>query len=78
MTYCFLGFSLIFLPVLFRLVFRLRLGIPMAYAIVIPTVFRPWYLANTALADGIFFALIGLMALSWLITLGKKFVSILA
>ena len=78
MAYCFLGFSLIFLPVLFRLALRLRLGIPMAYAIVIPTVFRPWYLANTALADGIFFALIGLMVLSWLITLGKKFVSILA
>ena len=78
MTYFVLGFGLIFLPVLFRLALRLRLGIPMAYAIVIPTVFRPWYLANTALADGIFFALIGLMVLSWLITLGKKFVSILA
>ena len=59
-------------------ILRLRLGIPVAYAIIIPTVFRPWYLANTALADGIFFTLVGLMALSWLITLGKKFVSILA
>ena len=78
MTYFVLGFALIFLPVLFRLALRLRMGIPMAYAIVIPTVFRPWYLANTALADGIFFALIGLMVLSWLITLGEKFVSILA
>ena len=78
MTYFVLGFALIFLPVLFQLALRLRMGIPMAYAIVIPTVFRPWYLANTALADGIFFALIGLMVLSWLITLGKKFVSILA
>ena len=78
MTYFVLGFALIFLPVLFRLALRLRLGIPIAYAIVIPVVFRPWYLANTALADGIFFVLIGLMVLSWLITLGKKFVSILA
>ena len=78
MTYFVLGFGLMLLPVLFRLALRLRLGVPMAYAVVAPTIFRSWYLANTALADGIFFALIGLMALSWLITLGKKFVSILA
>ena len=77
MAYCFLGFGLIFLPVLFRLALRLRLGVPMAYAIVVPTVFRSWYLTNTALADGVFFALVVLMALSWLITLAKKFVSIL-
>ena len=78
MAYCFLGFGLIFLPVLFRLSLRLRLGIPMAYAIVVPTVFRSWYLTNTALADGIFFALVGLIVFSWLITLAKKFVNILA
>ena len=78
MAYCFLGFGLVFLPVLFRLALRLRLGVPMAYAIVVPTVFRSWYLTNTALADGIFIALVGLMVFSWLITLAKKFVSILA
>ena len=78
MAYFVLGFGLIFLPVLFRLALRLRLGIPMVYAIVVPTVFRSWYLTNTALADGIFFALVGLMVFSWLITLAKKFVSILS
>ena len=77
MAYFVLGFGLMFLPVLFRLALRLRLGVPMAYAIVVPTVFRSWYLTNTALADGIFFALVGLTLLSWLITLCKKFVSIL-
>ena len=77
MTYFVLGLGLMFLPVLFRLALRLRLGIPMAYAIVVPTIFRSWYLMNTALADGIFFALVGLTLLSWLITLCKKFVSIL-
>ncbi len=59
MTYFVLGFGLILLPILFRLALRLRLGIPMAYAIVVPTIFRSWYLANTAMADGIFFVLIG-------------------
>jgi hypothetical protein len=78
MTYFVFGFGLIILPVLFRLALRLRLGIPMVYAIIVPTVFRSWYLANTALADGIFFALVGLMVLSWLVTLAKKFVGILA
>ena len=33
------------------------------------TVFRPWYLAHTALADGIFFVLVGLVALSWVVSL---------
>ena len=33
------------------------------------TVFRPWYLAHTALADGIFLVLVGLAALSWVVTL---------
>ena len=33
------------------------------------TVFRPWYLAHTALADGIFLVLVGLVALSWVVTL---------
>ena len=77
MAYFVLGCGLMFLPVLFRLALRLRLGIPMAYAIVVPTIFRSWYLTNTALADGIFFALVGLMVFSWLITLAKKFISIL-
>lgn len=77
MTYLVFGFGLIILPVLFRLALRLRLGIPMVYAIVVPTIFRSWYLVNTALADCIFFALVGLMVLSWLVTLAKKFVVIL-
>ena len=33
------------------------------------TVFRPWYLTHTALADGIFFVLVGLVALSWVVSL---------
>ena len=72
------GLGLMFLPVLLRLALRLRLGIPMAYAIVVPTIFRSWYLVNTALADSIFFALVGLIALSWLLTLAKKCITILS
>ena len=47
----------------------LRLSVPLLYGALVITVFRPWYLAHTALADGIFFALVGLAALSWAVTL---------
>ena len=47
----------------------LRLSVPRLYGALVITVFRPWYLAHIALADGIFFALVGLAALSWVVTL---------
>ena len=47
----------------------LRLSVPLLYGALVITVFHPWYLAHTALADGIFFALVGLSALSWVVML---------
>ena len=47
----------------------LRLSVPLLYGALVITVFRPWYLVHTALADGIFFVLVGLAALSWVVTL---------
>lgn len=47
----------------------LRLSVPLLYGALVITVFRPWYLAHTALADGIFFVLVGLAALSWVVML---------
>ena len=66
MLYLFLGAGLFLLPIL------LRLGIPILYALGMLTVFHSWYQANTALADGIFFALVGLTALSWVVTAARK------
>lgn len=40
-----------------------------AYGALVITVFRPGYLTHTALADGIFFVLVGLVALSWVVSL---------
>ncbi len=70
MMFIILGFGL--LPILFRLALKLRLGIPMLYVVLMLTVFHGWYQANSALADGIFFALVGLAALSWVVTAGRK------
>ena len=71
-------FGLVLLPILFRLALKLRLGIPMLYAVLMLTVFHGWYQAHTALADGIFFALVGLAALSWVVTLFRCISDLLA
>ena len=59
-----LAFSL-----LFRLARRLRLTLPLLYLLTVPTLLRGWYLAHTTLAVGIFYAMVALVALSWVVTL---------
>ena len=60
------------LALLLRLAVLSRLTIPLLYTLSMLTVFHGWYLANTILADRILFAQVGLVALSWLLTLGKR------
>ena len=72
MMFMILGIGLFLLPILFRLALKLRLGIPMLYAVLMLTIFHGWYQAHTALADGIFFALVGIAALSWVVTLLRR------
>ena len=62
MMFMILGVGLFLLPILFRLALKLRLGIPMLYAVLMLTAFHGWYQAHTALADGIFFGLAALAA----------------
>lgn len=78
MTLFILGFSLMLLPILFRLALKLRFGIPMLYAALMLTVFHSWYQAHTVLADGIFFALVGLVILSWVVTLLRHILDLLS
>ena len=72
MMFMILGIGLFLLPILFRLALKLRLGIPMLYAVLMLTAFHGWYQAHTILADGIFFAMAGLAALSWVVTLLRR------
>lgn len=67
-----LGIGAFFLPILFHLAIRLRLGIPMLYMVLALTVFHGWTQAHPVLADGIFFVLVGLAALSWVVTAVRK------
>jgi len=49
----------------------------MLYVVLMLTVFHGWYQANTALADGVFLALISLAALSWVVTAGRKLYNVI-
>ncbi len=66
---CFLMMAMTLLGGIVRLAQALRLSVPLLYGALVITVFRPWYLTHTALADGIFFVLVGLVALSWVVSL---------
>ncbi len=57
------------LLLLIRIAIKLRLSIPLVYLVLMLTAFRPWYRAHTALADGIFLALVGCTVLSWIFSL---------
>ena len=65
--YAFLMLGMMLLGGIVRLAQALRLSVPLLYGSLVITVFRPWYLAHTALADGIFLVLVGLAALSWVV-----------
>ena len=67
-TACF-SMLLHLLLLLIRIAMKLRLSIPLVYLVLMLTVFQPWYRAHTALADGIFLALVGCTVLSWIISL---------
>lgn len=69
MMYAVLSLGLALLGWVIRLAQVLRLSVPLLYGALVITVFRPWYLTHTALADGIFFVLVGLVALSWVVSL---------
>ena len=63
---------LFLLPILFCLAIKLRLGVPMLYIALALTVLHDWTRANPELADGILFALVGLVILSWVVTGARK------
>ena len=69
MMYAVLSLGLALLGGIVRLAQVLRLSAPLLYGALVITVFRPWYLAHIALADGIFLVLVGLAVLSWMVTL---------
>ena len=72
MMYAFLMLGMTLLGGIVRLTQALRLSVPLLYGSLVITVFRPWYLAHTVLADDIFFVLLELVVLSWVVSLIRK------
>ena len=64
--------SIWFFALLLRAISLLRLTIPLGYAVIVSLCFGEWYHAHEALGDGIFFALLGLVALSWIVSIMRK------
>ena len=67
-----LPLSLLILSCLLKLAVKLRLTLPLIYAVTVTTVFHDFYTTHTDLADGIFFLLIAISVLSWFITIGRN------
>lgn len=62
----------IFLSILFRIAEALQLSIPLLYALIVPTVFHEWYYAHSGLATGIWYAMLGLVAVSWVLSIAQR------
>lgn len=72
MLYFVLAAGALLLALVFQLASMLRLTIPLLYALLLPVIFPDWYHAHQGLGDGIFFVLLGFVALSWAVTLVRR------
>ena len=66
------GAGCLLLSVLFHAASLLHLGLPLLYALIVPTLFSGWYYSHYALANGIWYALIVLGLISWAVSLVRK------
>lgn len=67
-----LAAGLFLLTLMMKAASVLRLGIPLLYALIVPTVFQEWFYSNYTLAYGIWCAMIALVALSWVVTILRR------
>lgn len=74
MLYFVIGAAVLVISIIFRLTAALGLMIPLLYGLLAPTLFSKWYYANQPLAEGIGYALLALVALSWVLSLVTKIV----
>lgn len=49
-----------------------RLTVPLLYALLVPTLFHEWYYAHQTIAEGIWYAMLMMVALSWVVTIVKR------
>ena len=61
-----------FFVLLFLVAGLLRLGIPLLFALIVPTIFHEWYYANYVLTNGIWYAMLTMVAMSWVVSFVRK------
>jgi len=62
----------IVISIILRIASALGLTIPLLYGFLAPTLFSGWFHANQQLAEGIGWALLGLVALMWVLSIIRK------
>ena len=72
MLIAFLSLALTLFSLVLHISGLLRLTIPLLYALLVPTLFRDWYYAHQAMAEGIWYAMLVTVALSWVVTIVKR------
>ena len=78
MAYLMLGALMILLSILFRVAAVFRLSIPLLYALIVPTLFHEWFEAHRVLGEGICYAMLAIVVVSWIVSFVKKIRSIIA
>ena len=63
---------IVIVSVVLRISSALGLSVPLAYGIIAPTLFYDWFHTHQQLAEGIGWALITLVAISWIVSLIRK------
>lgn len=67
-----LSLGLLLLSLIFRIAGKLRLGVPLLYVLIVSVGFPGWASKNELLANGILGVLLGLVLISWGVTLIRK------
>lgn len=63
---------MILLNLAFRIASIFRMTIPLLYALVVPILFPQWVRENGTLVTVIWFALVGLVIFSWVVTIHNR------
>ena len=63
---------MVVLNIAFRIASIFRLAIPLLYALLVPILFPQWVRENETLVTMIWFAIVGLVILSWVVTIRNR------
>ena len=72
MLFVLISLALTLFSIFLYIVGFFRLTIPLLYALLVPTLFHEWYYAHQTIAEGIWYAMLMMAALSWVVTIVKR------